>query len=180
MVGLMWSPRGFTPRGTFQYPHPCGEPLLTHTTTGSPPTLAGNGGSVSCGDTAPLLWVLVHAKFCLCPPRLESLVPQPSGRPVIKPCWPSRPDSPGIPSPFVGSPGWEAWRGVQNVHNSARTSLILLFANLWVAHLAGIGFDFIVIAPLLLSRWGFFFVFGCGASFFWWIAASSCRWSFNS
>ena len=30
-------------------------------------------GSVSCGVTAPLLWVLVHAKFHLCPPRLESL-----------------------------------------------------------------------------------------------------------
>ena len=61
------------PRGTFQCLHPCGEPLLTHTATGSPPTLAGNGGSVSCGDTAPLLWVLVHAKFCLYSPRLESV-----------------------------------------------------------------------------------------------------------
>ena len=35
-----------------------------------------------------------------------------------------------------------------------------------VTHLAGMGFDFIVIAPLLPSHWGFFFVFGCGVSFF--------------
>ena len=35
--------------------------------------LAGSLGSVSCGVTAPILWVLVHAKFYLCPPKLEFL-----------------------------------------------------------------------------------------------------------
>ena len=35
---------------------------------------------------------------------------------------------------------------------------------LWVTHLGGMGFDFIVIAPLLPSHWGFF-VFGCGVFF---------------
>ena len=30
----------------------------------------------------------------------------------------------------------------------------------------GLGFDFIMIVPLLLSHCGFFFVFGCGVSFF--------------
>ena len=43
--------------------------------TGDPPTLAGGFGSLSCGVTAPLLWVLVYVRFCLCPPRLESLFP---------------------------------------------------------------------------------------------------------
>ena len=62
------------PRGTFQCPHPCGEPIPTHVSTGSPLTLASSFGSVSCGVT-PLIWVLVHAKFCLCLPRLESLFP---------------------------------------------------------------------------------------------------------
>ena len=71
------------------------------------------------------------------------------GRPVIKSHWPSRPDSLGIPSPCVISSGWEAWRGVQNLHSSARTSLVLLFSSLWVTHPAGMGFDFIVFAPLL-------------------------------
>ena len=68
------------PKGTFpdcccQYSHPCGEPLPTHTSTGDPSTLAGSFGSVSCGVTAPFLWVLVQARFCLCPARLESLFP---------------------------------------------------------------------------------------------------------
>ena len=43
--------------------------------TGDPPILAGGFGSVSCGGTALFLWVLVLARFCLCPPRLESLFP---------------------------------------------------------------------------------------------------------
>ena len=32
---------------------------------------------VSCGVTAPFLWGLVCANFCLCPPRLESVSPSP-------------------------------------------------------------------------------------------------------
>ena len=55
--------------------HPCGESLPTNASRGGPPTLAGIFGSVSCGVTAPLLWVLVCTEFCLCPPRLESLFP---------------------------------------------------------------------------------------------------------
>ena len=66
---------GAFPDGCHQSPHPCGGPLLTHTPTGDPPTLAGSFGSVSCGITAPFLWVLVHTRFCLCPPRQESLFP---------------------------------------------------------------------------------------------------------
>ena len=72
----------------------------------------------------------------------------------------------GIPSPFVGSPGWKACCGVQNLHNSGRTSLVLLFSSLWVTYPAGMGFDFIVIVLLLPSCCGFFFVFGHGVSFF--------------
>ena len=72
----------------------------------------------------------------------------------------------GIPSPVVRSPGWETWCRVQNLHSSERTSMILLFSSLWVTHLAGMGFDFIVIVPLLPSHCTFFFVFGCGVSYF--------------
>ena len=71
-----------------------------------------------------------------------------------------------IPSPFVRFPGWEAWHGVQNLHNSVRTSLVLLFSCLQVTNSASMGFNFIVIVPLLTSQSGFFFVFGCGISFF--------------
>lgn len=61
---------------------------------------------------------------------------------VIKSLWPLNSDSLGIPSPFVRSPGWEAWHVVQNLQNSGRTSLILLVSSLWVTHLASMGFDF--------------------------------------
>ena len=102
----------------------------------------------------------------ICAPQDWSLCfPQSSGRPTIKSHWSSRSDSLGIPSPFVRSPGWEAWCGVQNLHNSARTSLAL-FSRLWVTHPADMEFDFTVIVPLLSSCWGFFFVFGHGVSFF--------------
>ena len=85
--------------------------------------------------------------------------------PIIKSHWPSRSDSLGIPSPFVRAPGWEASRGAQNLHNSGKTSLVLLFSGLWVTHLAGMGFDFIVIVLLLLSRG--FLSLDMG-DFFWW------------
>ena len=92
--------------------------------------------------------------------------PQSSERPIIKSCWPSRPDSLGIPSPFVISPDWEAWCRIQNLHNNARTSLVLLSSSLWITHPPDMGFDFIVIVPLLPSLCSFFFVFGHGVSFF--------------
>ena len=54
---------------------------------------------------------------------------------------------------------------VQNFHTfrtfrSGRTSLVLLFSSL-----KRMGFDFIVIVPLLHSHSGFFFIFGHGVSF---------------
>ena len=78
MVGLMVTSNRTYTKGNFQdccchCPSPCGEPLLSHASTGDPLTLANRCGSVSCGVTAPFPWVLVHEIFCLCPPRVESL-----------------------------------------------------------------------------------------------------------
>ena len=67
----------------------------------------------------------------------------------------------GFPA-LVRSPGWEASCGIQNLHNSGRT--LVLFSDLWVSHPVAMAFDFIMIAPLLLSRCSFF-VFGHGVSF---------------
>ena len=92
--------------------------------------------------------------------------PQFCERLVIKSCWPSKSDSLGIPSPFVESPGWEGWHGTQNLHNSGRTSSVVLVSSLWVAHLVGMEFDFIVITPLLPSCCSFCLVFGHEVSFF--------------
>ena len=74
----------------------------------------------------------------------------------------------GSLSLFVGSPGWEIWCGIQNLHNSGRTSLVLLFSSLWVTHPAGMGFDFYCdCAPptnflrlFCLWMWGIFFLVG--------------------
>ena len=46
--------------------------------------------------------------------------PQSCGSLIIKSHWPARSDSLGIPSPFVRSPVWEAWWGIQSLRNSAR------------------------------------------------------------
>ena len=88
--------------------------------------------SISYGVIAPFLWVLVWARFCLCPPRPEFL-----SIPVL---WKSysqillafKISSLGIPSPLAKSPGWETWCEVQKHHNHGRTSLVLLFSSLWV------------------------------------------------
>ena len=58
----MVTSRGLIPKGPLQdcccqCPSPNGETLLTHTSTGDPPTLAGSSGSVTCGVTASFLWV---------------------------------------------------------------------------------------------------------------------------
>ena len=49
---------------------PWRRPPLTHTSAGDSWTLMGKSGSVSCGVTAPLSWILVQTMFCLCPPRV--------------------------------------------------------------------------------------------------------------
>ena len=53
-----------------QSPWTCSRPPSTHTSTGDSWTLSGMSGSVSYGITAPLSWVLVHTRLCLCPPRV--------------------------------------------------------------------------------------------------------------
>ena len=45
-------------------------PLSTHASTRNYWTLIGKSGSVSCVVTASFSLLLVHARFCLCPPRV--------------------------------------------------------------------------------------------------------------
>ena len=105
-------------------------------------------------------------KILFVPSKPEVCFPQSYGSLIIKFCCASRSDSLGIPSLFVRFPGWEAWHGVQNLHNRGRTSLVLLFSSLWATHPLDMGFDFIVIVPILPSYCGFFFVFGCSTASF--------------
>ena len=53
-----------------QCPQPCSRPPLTHTSARDSWTLMGKSGSVSGRVTVPFSWVLVHTRFCLCPPRI--------------------------------------------------------------------------------------------------------------
>ena len=112
MVGLMANSKKVYARGTFQCPHHCGEPLLTHAPqetlqhyqvvlVQSPVgSLLFSPGSWFVQD-----FVCALQKWSLC-------LPQSCGSPVIKSCWPSKPYSLGIPSPFAGSSGWEAQKYV--------------------------------------------------------------------
>ena len=163
------------PRGNFQWPcpSPCWlrppQEALQHWQVVLIQSLIGPL-LLSSGSWCTQNFVCALQDWSLCCPKS-------SGGPIIKTHWPSRPDSLGIPRQFVESPGWETWCGVQNLYNSGRTSSALLFSSLWITHLVVIGFDFILIVPLLLSCCGFFFVFGCGVSFFggfWHLPVNGC------
>ena len=56
------------------------QPLLTHASARDSWTLTSKSGSVSCGVTAPFSWVLVHTRFCLCPPTSLPPVQCPSSQ----------------------------------------------------------------------------------------------------
>ena len=58
-------------RGYIQCLQPCNRLLLTHTSTRDSSTLTGKSGSVSCGVTSPLSWVLVLTRFCVCPSKVH-------------------------------------------------------------------------------------------------------------
>ena len=172
MVGSVVTSKKVYPKGDLSrqllrvLPNPCGEPLPTHASTGDPLTLAGSSGLVSVDSL-----FFSSESWCvqgfICALQDWSLCfPLSCGSLIIKFPWPSRSDSLGIPSPFVGSPGWGAWCRALNLHNSGRTFLVLLFSSLWMTHPVGMGFDFIVIVPLLPSFCSFVFVFGYGVSFF--------------
>ena len=55
----------------YECPQPCSRLPWTYASTGDSWTLPGKSGSVSCGVTASFSWVLVHTRFCLCPPRVS-------------------------------------------------------------------------------------------------------------
>ena len=140
--------------------------------------------SVTCRVTAPLLWVSVRAWFCLYPPRLESLFPSALWKSynriplAFKIRFPGDSQFPLL-DPQSGKPdvGFRTFITVENFFD-------LLFSSLWVAHkLAVTEFDFIMIATLLPSHCGFFFVFGCWISGWWILPVDSCStasWDFGA
>ena len=129
----------------------------------TPQTLTGRSGSVSCGVTAPFPWILVHTRFCFFSPRVPAFpspveflesnlsVPQcqiPWGFPVP------------LPNPQVG----KSDEGPRTFITEQEL-LWNYYSKVCVTHLLGMGFDFNLIVPLLLSCCGFSCVLGCKVSF---------------
>ena len=149
MIGLMATSKTVYMKGAFQEcycrcPHPCDEPLLTLASTGDPAILAS--GSVSCGVTAPFLWVLVPTDF-VCALQDWSLF-----HPVLwnscnqiplafKVRFPRGPQSlcqiPRLGSLMWGSEPSQQWEDFFGI----------LCSSLWVTHTAGKGSDLVVIVP---------------------------------
>ena len=157
--------QGVSSRGCCQCPHPCGEPLLTHTSAGDPLTLAGRSGSVSYGVTAPFPWVLVHTRFCLCPLRVGALIPPglwksyneiPLAFKIIFP-----EDFQSLCQiPMLGSLTWgleptQQWENFYGLTVFQFVSCPCGRYEIWFYHPC---------APPTISLW-LFFVFGCGVSF---------------
>ena len=155
--------KGHLPGLLFPGPHRHDKPQLTHTSAEDSPVIA----DLVHSPMGSLLFSL--GSWCtqdfVCALQEWSLwFPQSCGSPVIKSCSPSKAGSLEVPSPFARYPVWEAWREAQNLHNSGRTSLVVLFSSSWVTYLVGVGLDFILFVPLLPSHCSFFFVFGHGVS----------------
>ena len=104
IVALMETPRGFTPRGNFLCPHPCGESLLIHASTGNPPALTGVFTQYPVRSLLLFSGSWCKKKFVM-PSKTGSLFP-----PVF--CKAYNQNLlvwfPGFPSPFVRFPDWEA------------------------------------------------------------------------
>ena len=138
--------KGGLPGVLLPAPASLGDPLLTIASTGDPAILAS--GLVSCGVTAPFLWVLVPTDL-VCALQDWSLF-----HPVL---WNSYNQIPlafkvrfprGFQSlcqiPRLGSLTWgsEPSQQWENFFG-------MVFFSLWVTNPAGIGFDFVMIAPPL-------------------------------
>ena len=102
----------------------------------------------------------------MCPPRVESLFPQVLWKSCNQIILAFKVRFPEDSQPFLPDPQSEEPDVGSRTFNSGRTSLVLFFFSLWITHLAGIRFDFIVIAPLLPSCCNFSFVFEPEVSFF--------------
>ena len=107
----------------------------------------------------------MHTLLCVCPPRVESLFPPDLSKschqiPLAFKIWFSGNSSSCCQTPRLGSLTQGSEPSCQWVDFCG-----IIVLHLWVTHPAVMGFDFIVIVPLLPSHCGFSFVFGCGISF---------------
>ena len=177
MVGLMVTSKRVYAKGQLPVP-PCGDPLPTHFSTGGPPILADSFGSVSCGATASL-WVLVCTKFCLCPPKLESLYPLVLWKSYNQISLALKARFPGDSQPLCQIPRLGSLKLSSEPWQQCGSSFGIVLLS--VGRPPGryrIWFYCNCVPPtfslwLLLCLWMW-------VSFFWWILVSSCQWFSNS
>ena len=161
-----------------QCPQPCSRPPLTQASGRDSWRHKGKSGSVSCVVTAPCSWVLVHTRFCFCPPRICF--------PVLCKFWrlygvvngdllqeglchthvcctqsPCPHSSPLLTCTSTGDTQTQFCLSLCGVSGSWCTQGLFepskCFWQVW-------GLILKVISPLLPWFWGFSFAFGCGIS----------------
>ena len=109
-------------------------------------------------------WVLVVTRFCVSPLRVEFVCPSiveflqsnPTGL-HSQMLW-------GLLLPISDPQAWEPDVGLWTF-TPVGEPLWYNYFHLWVTHLAGTGFDFIILVLILLSPYDFLFVFGYRVSF---------------
>ena len=88
--------------------------------------LQGCGGpEAGIHPLVPQPWGLEHVRFCVHPVRVESL-PQSSGTPKSKPCWPSKPNVLWARLTGAGPQGWGAQCGAQTHSSLLRAAAVVL------------------------------------------------------
>ena len=107
----------------------------------------------------------MHAKFCLCPPRLESLFPLVFWKSYHQIPLAFKVRFPEDSYSLCQIPSLGSLMRDSEPSQQCETSLVL-FSSLWVTHPVGMGFDFIMIMRFLRSCCSLFFVFGHGVPFF--------------
>ena len=157
-------------------PRPCSRPPSTHTSPETPGHSRASRGQ-SCGIAASSSWVLVHTRFCLCPPRVcfsckfcwlcaginSDLLKEGSCHTQVcctqNPCPCGRPLLTCI---FAGDTQTQLWLSLCGVSGSwwAQTLFEPSEHFWWVRALI-----LNVISPLQPSCWGFSFALQCGVSF---------------
>ena len=113
---------------------------------------------------APFPCVLVCQSF-VCALRVQSQYLPVLWIPITKSHWPSESDSLGIPSPFAISLRMGSLRLDINSSQQCEKFFGSIVFHLWFTLSVGMGFDFVIIVPLLPPHWGFSFVLGLEASF---------------
>ena len=172
-------------------PRPCSRPL-THASARDAWTLTGEPGSVSRGVTAPVSWVLVHTRFCLCHQESVSQSCVSSGGSVVGLTATSSKRASATPRPLRPEPlplrQATAAPDLLRRHSDTVLAQSLWASGSWCAqglfgpseHLWWVWSLILnVISPLLPSCWGFCFALGSGVSF-WWDPAFSCQQLFSS